>query len=409
MSYVPKIYVEDFDYVTYSGAIKVKVYFCSATGVTYVCIHDVSWLTLQEIPTKELSDHPLIQPSEIRVFSKRTNKDYLFAPVKNLYKSMDDFESNRAYYVRKWMEKELLSARDLTGAKAVTPVKKQEEVKVSVPVKQQASIFNFEDKAVRVIEKDGEPWFVAKDVCDVLGYAKPENAVAMHCKAAKLLKYPESGCFTDSPRGITIIPERDVYRLIMRSKLPSAERFEEWVVGEVLPSIRKTGSYTAPKTREYALAEAMLIANSVIEEQREQIEYQQEVIEELEPLAEGYRTFLDTEDTFSFQECARAMNIPGLTADRLTAFLRASGILTKDRNRGSSGYKNHPRLKYSKLGWFHVVDNVYDKPGGGVGVNVQCRVTPKGQEEILRYIKHYLADNPHNDWDDWSCHALRSR
>ena len=409
MSYVPKIYVEDFDYVTYIGDIKVKVYFCSATGVTYVCIHDVSGLMMQEFTTKELSDHPLVQPSEIRVFSKLTNKDYLFAPVMRLYKSLDDFVSNRTYYVRKWMEKELLSAKDITEAKAVTVVKKQDEVRVPVPAKQQTSIFNFEDKSVRVIEKDGEPWFVAKDVTAILGYSNPSESVRMYCKCSEILKGRDSLLFTSSPRGVTIIPERDVYRLIMRSKLPSAERFEEWVVGEVLPSIRKTGSYTAPKSREYALAEAMLIANSVIEEQREQIEYQQEVIEELEPLADGYRTFLETEDTFSFQECARAMNIPGLTADRLTAFLRASGILTKDRNRGASGYKNHPRLKYSKLGWFHVVDNVYDKPGGGVGVNVQCRVTPKGQDEILRYIKHYLADNPHNDWDDWSYHALRSR
>lgn len=99
--------------------------------------------------------------------------------------------------------------------------------------------FIFEESArVRVAEIDGEPWFVAYDVAKVLGYAKPENAIPAHCKAKRTTP-KQGGGF------MTLIPERDVYRLVMRSKLPSAERFEEWVVGTVLPSIRKTGSYVA--------------------------------------------------------------------------------------------------------------------------------------------------------------------
>ncbi len=94
--------------------------------------------------------------------------------------------------------------------------------------------FSFEGSGVRVIERDGEPWFVAKDVAALLGYAKPRNAVAEHCKGGIVLGLPSAG----GMQATTIIPERDVYRLIMRSKLPAAERFEEWVVGEVLPSIR---------------------------------------------------------------------------------------------------------------------------------------------------------------------------
>ena len=101
--------------------------------------------------------------------------------------------------------------------------------------------FDFHGHSVRVIDIEQDPWFVAKDVAEVLGYAKTENAIARHCKAGTTTPKQGGGL-------ITIIPERDVYRLIMRSKLPEAESFEEWVVGEVLPSIRKTGGYQVAGT-----------------------------------------------------------------------------------------------------------------------------------------------------------------
>lgn len=101
--------------------------------------------------------------------------------------------------------------------------------------------FDFEGAGVRGLSIDGEPWFVAKDIADVLGYTNSRKAVADHCKGAR----PVGGNETLLPLDpqTTIIPERDLYRLIMRSKLPAAERFEDWVVGEVLPAIRKTGRY----------------------------------------------------------------------------------------------------------------------------------------------------------------------
>ncbi|MCG6574897.1 Rha family transcriptional regulator [Pseudomonas sp. AF32] len=102
--------------------------------------------------------------------------------------------------------------------------------------------FDFDGSAIRVItDKLGDPWFIARDVADALGYSKPENAVARHCKAATTTP-KQGGGF------MTIIPERDLYRLVMKSKLPAAERFEEWVVGQVLPSIRKTGSFSVQPT-----------------------------------------------------------------------------------------------------------------------------------------------------------------
>lgn len=98
----------------------------------------------------------------------------------------------------------------------------------------------FESRAVRVVMKDGDPWFIAKDVAEALGYKKPENAVAQHCEEAVNLP-PVSGDSLDSR--LKIIPESDVYALIFRSKLESAKRFRRWVTKEVLPSIRRSGGY----------------------------------------------------------------------------------------------------------------------------------------------------------------------
>lgn len=95
-----------------------------------------------------------------------------------------------------------------------------------------------------LLDAEGQPWFVARDVALALGYALPSKAVLDHCKYAKILKGSESELLTSSPRGLSIIPEADVYRLIMRSNLPDAVRFQDWVVEEVLPSLRKTGRYS---------------------------------------------------------------------------------------------------------------------------------------------------------------------
>ena len=100
--------------------------------------------------------------------------------------------------------------------------------------------FLFDGQAVRVLEIAGEPWFFARDVATVLGYANPLDAVRKHCKGVRETLTPSAG----GKQSTNIIPERDVYRLIFRSKLPAAEHFEEYVVGTILPAIRRTGGFT---------------------------------------------------------------------------------------------------------------------------------------------------------------------
>lgn len=96
--------------------------------------------------------------------------------------------------------------------------------------------------SVRVTIVDGVPWFYATDVASALGYENPGNAINTHCKkTCKISQLPETG--NRPPVFVNIIPESDVYRLVMRSRLSGAERFQDWVCEDVLPSIRKTGSY----------------------------------------------------------------------------------------------------------------------------------------------------------------------
>jgi len=101
----------------------------------------------------------------------------------------------------------------------------------------------FEDRPVRIVEMDGEPCFVGKDVCTLLGYTNPNKAMNDHCKGITK-RYPlqTSGGLQE----LRVLSESDVMRLICGSKLPEAVRFERWVFESVLPSIRKTGAYLSP-------------------------------------------------------------------------------------------------------------------------------------------------------------------
>lgn len=106
-------------------------------------------------------------------------------------------------------------------------------------------IFNSEEFGdIRTAEIDGKPYFVGTDVAKALGYSNPRKAILDHCKGVTKRDTPT----TSGVQSMSYINEGDLYRLIMKSKLPSAEKFEAWVMDEVLPTIRKTGSYQKPMT-----------------------------------------------------------------------------------------------------------------------------------------------------------------
>lgn len=186
------------------------------------------------------------------------------------------------------------------------------------------NLFNFEGFDVRVVLIEGEPWFSARDVAEGLGYSNPQKAVRDHCKCLRPVGVNDS--FTLEPSA-NIIPERDVYRLVMRSKMPQAERFEEWVVGEVLPSIRKTGGYSAP-TQPADLSKLEILQMALESEKARvlltvQVEAQATKIEHLENLFKEGMT--------PAQFC-KGLN--GVNVMQVNAFLKARNWLFTE---GSSG------------------------------------------------------------------------
>lgn len=130
-----------------------------------------------------------------------------------------------------------------------------------------------------MIEIDGKPYFVATDVATALGYASPRDAVSRHCKGVVKRDTPTSS----GVQSMSYINEGDLYRLIMKSKLPSAEKFESWVMDEVLPSIRKTGSYSKPLTTSEQIR-LLAQGNTELTERVDKIEDKITSIEEETPL-----------------------------------------------------------------------------------------------------------------------------
>ena len=151
---------------------------------------------------------------------------------------------------------------------------------------------------VRVVMKDGEPYFVGKDVAKCLGYVNPTKAIIDHCKGVSKMGVPTTGGIQE----MLIIPENDLYRLIMRSELPNAVEFQDWVCDEVLPSIRKNGYYSVAPIQDEratlymsvidapdAVSTALALKNltTFIEAPlKEEIKNQQEQLEEQAPKVE---------------------------------------------------------------------------------------------------------------------------
>lgn len=116
---------------------------------------------------------------------------------------------------------------------------------------QELQTFNFEELTVRTLEVDGEPYFIGKDVADILGYANGRDALSKHVDAED--KLPSQIATAGQNRNVTIINESGLYSLIFSSKLENAKRFKRWVTSEVLPTLRKTGAYQVPSDSMQAL------------------------------------------------------------------------------------------------------------------------------------------------------------
>lgn len=237
---------------------------------------------------------------------------------------------------------------------------------------------------IRTIEIDGKPYFVGTDVAKSLGYVETAKAIRTHCKGVSEMDIPSRGGI----QRMKIIPEGDLYRLIMKSKLPSAEKFESWVMDEVLPSIRKTGAYTwnPQNMTDYEIMAAGLEASQrVIAKKEKEIKFkdkqlmvQQEVISELQPKADYVDMILKCQSLVLTTQIAKDY---GMSARAFNKLLHELGIQYK------VGDQWVLYAKYQACGYVHSTTYEYTRRGGIVGVKMRTEWTQKGRLFLYETLK----------------------
>lgn len=200
----------------------------------------------------------------------------------------------------------------------------------------QLQTWNYGSSEIRTVEKDGEPWFVAKDVAAVLGYKNTKDAVARHVDPEDSVL---NGVVIPDPIGreqvYRIINESGLYSLILSCKLPNAKKFKRWVTNEVLPTIRKHGAYMTDQTLERALTSPDFLIELATQlkaeqAQRKQLEttvaVQSQQIAELQPKASYYDVVLNCKDLISIGKIAKDY---GWSARKLNEYLHEHGVQYK--------------------------------------------------------------------------------
>ncbi|MDR2928279.1 MAG: phage antirepressor KilAC domain-containing protein [Cytophagaceae bacterium] len=183
---------------------------------------------------------------------------------------------------------------------------------------------------VRVAEIEGKTYFVGSDVAKVLGYVKPQNAITQHCKHdLKRGIVCKSGSYIDANGEkrqaeqiveMLVVPESDIYRLVVNSQLPQADQFESWIFDEVLPAIRKHGGYMASHsddTEESIMARALIIAQATIERSKMQLQQANSTIMEQAPKVECYDKCLESKGYLTVNMIAAELGISSIKLNKL--------------------------------------------------------------------------------------------
>lgn len=238
----------------------------------------------------------------------------------------------------------------------------------------EVQLFNFENHEVRSLLINSEPWFVGKDVAEVLGYAKPLNAIAQHVDKDDSLKQGLTDSLGRQQKTI-FVNESGLYALIFGSKLESAQKFKRWVTSEVLPALRKTGQYQVKElSGQELMAKALIEAQSVLAAKDKQIEEMKPKVVFADAVATSHTSIL-------VGELAKILKQNGIEMGqkRLFAWLRENGYLIK---RKGTDY-NMPTQKAMDLGLFEIKEGSYIN---GAGANITTKtpkVTGKGQQYFI--------------------------
>lgn len=227
---------------------------------------------------------------------------------------------------------------------------------------------------IRTVTINNEPWFVAKDVCDILGVQNVTQSMQQ-------LEDFERSMFNIGRQGeANIISESGFYTLVLRSRKPIAKPFRLWVTQEVLPQIRKTGGYILVKEdepNELIMARAVQIANETIKHKDEIIANQKKRINSLEETEKDWKLLMDTKGTFSVNEIAHFI---GIGEYKLFSYMRNVGLLFKNENGDNVPYEN-PTNK----GKFTAIPAI--APDGTA--HLQARIYPDGISYITKLLRKY--------------------
>lgn len=238
-------------------------------------------------------------------------------------------------------------------------------------------IFTFHGQEVRTLTIDNEPWFVGKDVADILGYSNSKDALNKHVDLddKQIIQRSQIATLDIPNRGLTIINESGLYSLILSSKLPRAKEFKRWVTSEVLPTIRKHGMFATDElldNPDFAIATLQKL-----KEEREAKKLLEATIEEQKPKVIFANAVSASHTSILVGDFAKLMRQNGLNfgQNRMFAWLRENGYLIS--RKGNSW--NMPTQKAMDLGLFEIKETTINHSDGHISINKTPKITGKGQ------------------------------
>lgn len=247
-------------------------------------------------------------------------------------------------------------------------------------------IFNSPDFGqIRTIQQNGEPWFVGKDVADILGYSNSSKAIPQHVdeedRQKQNLPTAQNGKLVAAS---WLINESGLYSLILSSKMPKAKEFKRWVTSEVIPAIRKTGGYIAGSekmTDAEIMAKAVLVAQSTIRQRDQRIKELESDVAAAKPKVLFADAVSASDSTILIGDLAKILKQNGhpIGQKRLFNWMREQGYLIK---RAGADY-NSPTQRAMEMGLFKIKETAISHSDGHVSVSKTTKVTGKGQQYFI--------------------------
>lgn len=237
---------------------------------------------------------------------------------------------------------------------------------------------------IRVVERDGEPWFVAVDICGALDIANSRDALTR-------IDEDEKGvALTDTLGGaqeVAVVNEPGLYSLVLGSRKSEARAFKRWITHDVIPAIRKTGMYATPATVETMLAnpDTMIQVLQAFKDEREQrLALETRIVADAPKVAFADAVETST-DSCLVGQLAKIIRQNGyeIGANRLFEYLRKEGYLCR-----AGSNRNMPTQRSMEAGWFEVKESVLENPDGSIRVVRTPKVTGKGQIYFVNKFLH---------------------